>query len=319
VKPAALLTALALGVSGCSSPGPSKDPNDVAVSVSAVNYSQLSNEDLYARVYAPANYQPEPPAPVVSFKPLYYLMVPGEVYPSDVPIGSVYHELELALEPRRYFNVIYQMRAGHTPPRIDYILRVHYGGRKWQTPIVRPDRITWGNDGMVSRRYMSQLASNSLFDPRVGLTADEALRMRGLFAMPMGGSPGIANGQGTGPITPAELTSAETSLGAQPARDFCLIMVEAFKFEDVKALDRNAPCIWATFVAVPDASSDKFSSLLRPMLTAASPYFGTTTNGLQVYDVPLGKVLLGNPVEVAPPAKGAARQLPDDPAVHFRP
>jgi len=291
----------------------------VAVSVSAVNYSQLSNEDLYARVNAPDNYQPEPPAPVVSFKPLYYLMVPGEVYPSDVPMGSVYHELELALEPRRYFNVIYQMRAGHTPPRIDYILRVHYGGRKWQIPTVRPDRIAWGNDGMVSERYMSQLASNSLFDPRVGLTADEALRMRSLFAMPMGGSAGIANGQGTAPLTPAELNSTETSLGAQPARDFCLIVVEAFKFEDVKTMDRKAPCTWATFIAVPDLTSDKFSSVLRGMLTAASPYFGTTTTGLQVYDVPLGKVILGNPVEVAPPAKDAGNALPSDPSVHFRP
>jgi hypothetical protein len=34
---------------------------------------------------------------------------------------------------------------------------------------VRADRITWGNDGIVSSRYMTQLASNSLFDPRVGL------------------------------------------------------------------------------------------------------------------------------------------------------
>jgi hypothetical protein len=316
VKIPALLTALALGIAGCSSPGGPGDPKDVAVSVSAANYSQLSNEDLYARVHAADNFQPEPPAPVVPFKPLFYLMVPGEVYPSDVPVDSVYRELEQALEPRRYFNVIYQMRAGHAPPRIDYILRVHYGGRKWQIPTVRPDRITWGNDGMVSRRYMSPLASNSLFDPRVGLTADEALRMRGLFSMPMGNKAGIANGQGTRPLTPAELSSAEPSLGAQPARDYCLIVVEAFKFEDVLAMDSKAPCTWATFVAVPDLASDKFSSVLRSMLTAASPYFGTTTNGLQVYDVPLGKVLLGNPVEVSPPAGKAPR---GDPSIQFRP
>ena len=120
------------------------------MSVSAANYSELSDAELFDRVNAEANTHPETPSQTVSAKPLYYLMVPGEVYPSDATMDAVYRELELALEPRRYFNVIYQMRAGHTPPRIDYVLRVHYGGRKWLTPTVRPDRIKWGNDGMVS-------------------------------------------------------------------------------------------------------------------------------------------------------------------------
>jgi hypothetical protein len=317
------MASLSLGIAGCASQ--TKEPGPVAVSVSAANYSQLSSQDLFARVNAPANYHPEAPAPTAAMRAQYYLMVPGEVYASDVPMDTVYRELELALEPRHYFNVLYQMRAGHTPSRIDYILRVHYGGRKWLTPTVRADRVTWGNDGITSSRYMTNLMGNSLFDPRVGLTPEEVSAMNRVFAMPKtagitggGGGAGARSspGKGEGPaeLKPAEQFS-EDNIAEQPGIDYCLVVVEAFRFDDVKAMNRKAPCIWATFVAVPVDPGKPLSSVLRTMLTAASPYFGTTTNGLQVYDVPNGKVLLGNPVEVASPQKPDAAS----PAVQFRP
>jgi hypothetical protein len=308
------MASLSLGIAGCANSGTTNEPGPVAVSVSAANYSQLSNEDLYASVNAPANLRPEAPAPSVPMRAQYYLMVPGEVYESDVPMDTVYRELELALEPRRYFNVLYQMRAGHTPGRIDYILRVHYGGRRWLTPTVRSDRITWGNDGLVSSRYMTQLASNSLFDPRVGLDETEEASVRMMMAMPKVSKTTIGHGEGPRALTPAKITPTDAGMSAQAAKDFCLVVVEAFKFEDVKAMDKRAPCAWCTFIAVPVERGQALSSVLRTMLKAGSPYFGTTTNGIQVYEVPTGKVLLGNPVEVPSTQKPAA-----SPAVQFRP
>jgi hypothetical protein len=305
---------LSLGIAGCATGPGSKEPGPAAVSVSAVNYSQLSDQDLYASVNAPANHHPEPPRPSVPMRAQYYLMLPGEVYESDMKMDQVYHELELALEPRRYFNVVYQIRAGHTPARIDYILRVHYGGRKWLIPSVRADRITWGNDGIVSSRYMTSLKSNSLFDPRVGLTQDEVSAVTRLMEMPKtggitggGGGPGAratpAGGEGPAELKPDEHFSNDDGMGDQLAIDYCLVVVEAFRFDDVKAMDKKARCAWATFVAVPVDRGRPFSTVVRGLLAAASPYFGTTTNGLQVYEVPDGKVLMGSPVEVRPPEK----------------
>lgn len=45
------------------------------------------------------------------------LLLPGEIYESDVPVDAVYGEIEAALEPRGYFNLIYQKRAGNTHAR----------------------------------------------------------------------------------------------------------------------------------------------------------------------------------------------------------
>jgi hypothetical protein len=318
------LAILSLGLAGCAAtPDASKEPKPVAVSVSAANYSQLSNEDLYARVNAPANRHPQAPPPSVSMRPLYYLMVPGEVYATDVSMDVFYRELELALEPRRYFNVIYQMRAGHTPARIDYILRVHFGERKWLTPTVRSDRITWGNDGIVSNQYMTNLAGNGLFDPRVGLSMDEVAAVSDLISMPRvspgygGSGPGVKGAKSIDPslLKPDEHDSRDFGMGDQLAQDYCLVVVEAFKLEDVKADNKKAPCIWATFAAMPVERGQAFSGALRTILSAAAPYFGTTTNGPQVYEVPIGKVIMGSPTEVSGPQKTNL----DNPTIQFRP
>src|ERR1700677_535838 len=180
----ALAAAFALGLAGCLSPADvAKMP--LPVSVSAANYSQLSDAELFSRVNNDSvNTRPEAPAVPKATQPLFYLLLPGEVYPGDVSFDEINRELELALEPRGYFNAVYQMRMGRTPARIDYLLRVHYGERLWLTPTVRADRVTWGNDGIMAKRYMISLGSNDQFDPRAGLNTDEVSAVRRLLAMP---------------------------------------------------------------------------------------------------------------------------------------
>jgi hypothetical protein len=305
MKTPLLLALLPLGITGfAAAPVLSKEPQTVSVSVSAANYSELSDAELYARVNADTDTHPVPPRAAAPAKPLFYLLLPGEVYSSDLKVDEVYGYLESALGQRGYFNVIYQNRAGRPPARIDYLIRVHYGGRTWLTPTVRMDRITWGNDGIISSRYMTQLASNSLFDPRVGLTFDEVNSVREVFSIPKITKGTIGHGEGPRGFTPAEIVPSDAGMSAQEAEDFCLVVVEAFKFDDVKARGKSAPCIWATFVAIPVERGQKFSGVLPAMLKAAAPYFGTTTNGLQIYEVPNGKVLMGNPVEVPAPRQG---------------
>jgi hypothetical protein len=286
----------------------------VPVSVSAANYSQLSDEQLYASVFEPTNAPSRPPAVPESPKPVYYLPLAGEVYPCDVPLETVYRELEVALEPRGYFNADYQTKAGHTPPRVDYLLRIHYGERLWLMPIVRRDKVTWGNDGLVADRYKTNLMSDSSYDPRTGLTPSEAAALERLFGSLMAGNGGqstkfsarlgITNSNSFGSDERLWRDFGETG---QRARNFYLVVVEAFRFDDVMAMNNKAPCAWMTFIAVPEEQGQKFSEVLRAMLQTAVPYFGETTRGLQVYEVPPGTVRVGTPVEVPEAEKAPAR------------
>jgi hypothetical protein len=293
-----------LVIAGCeSTTNGSKEP--LPVSVSAANYSRLSGKELYARLNDPDNLAPDPPAVTKSAKPLFYLLLPGEIYPTDVKLDAVYRELEATLEPRGYYNFVYRMRAGHTPPRIDYLLRIHFGELYWLRPIVRGDKVTWGNDGIVSSRYLTHLQHDDSFDPRMGLSPEEMTGLHRLVESLMAGggaSPSSGGGlQGASTANAYQMSNSALNDFVdddKAARETYMIVVEAFKFDDVRALKKKAPCAWATFIAVPAEYGRKFSDVYRTMLKTASPYFGETTHGLQDYEVPPGKVLMGTPVEV---------------------
>jgi hypothetical protein len=315
----ALAAALALGLAGCvSTADVSKMP--LPVSVSAANYSQLSDAELFSRVNNDSvNTRPEAPAVPKAAQPLFYLVLPGEIYPSDVSFDEINRELELALEPRGYFNAVYQMRMGRTPARIDYLLRVHYGERLWLKPTVRADRVTWGNDGIMAKRYVISLGSNDQFDPRAGLNPEEESAIRRLLAMPKISPSKYGSGENPADLNANEHETRDFGMGMQAAVDYCMVIVEAFKLDDVKAMDRKAPCTWATFIAVQNDWNRKFSDILRTMVQTATPYFGSTTSGLQLYEIPQGKVLVGTPVEVSGQQKAPAANPLSSPAVQFRP
>jgi hypothetical protein len=298
----ALPTLLPLLIAGCASPADwAKQP--LPVSVSAANYSEVSGEQLYMRVNGAVNSRPAPPAAPEPAKPLFYAFVPGEIYPSDVPPETVFRELAVPLAQRGYFNVVYQIKAGLLPNRIDYLLRIHCGERQWRTPTVRTDEVTWGDDGLVSSWHGARNPGSAFLigpgaaeDSRSGMSPSELANLALFFQ---------ENQQGGNYPTFSEQQSVgfQDLSGEAVSRDFCLIMVEAFRFGDVMKMKKNAPCVWATFIAVPLHPGQGFSGVLRTMAHTAAPYFGTTTDGIQLYEVPPGKVLMGEPVEVPGPQK----------------
>lgn len=292
----ASLAGLALLSGGCASKVDwSKEP--LPVTVSAANYTQLSSEEVYARVHEPAStidVAPVPPAAPAS--PLFYAFVPGDVYASDTPLSKVYEELAVALAHRGYFNVVYEVKAGYLPKHVDYLLRIHCGVRRWKDPIVRTDKITWGNDGLLaswpSPYSMYRFGEDAVDDPRIGMDPKEAYRIAAYFQDTLKANQ----------IVQAPFTTG-TNRHDEESRDYCLVVVDAFKFEDVRVHGKRAVCAWSTFVAVPLHEGQEFSGLLRSMVRTATPYFGETTHGVQLYELPPGKVLMGEPVEVSGPPK----------------
>jgi hypothetical protein len=255
------------------------------VSISAANYSQLSEVEVYERVHGTGSTQPGAPAVSEPARPIFYAFVPGEIYESDVPLETVYRELATPLTQRGYFNVVYQMKSGHFPSRIDYLLRIHCGERGWARPTVRTDKVTWGDDGLISKRRSVGTMGGFRIGPAVdtdreGLTPMDLMNIRAFL--------------GTGAYFD-KMTNGDN------ARDFFLVVVQAFRFEDVRDKKKKAACIWSTYIAVEAHQGQEFSSVLRAMVHTAEPYFGTTTDGLQKYDLPLGKVDVGEPVVVPGP------------------
>lgn len=288
---------------GCASPS-ARRGEQVTVSVSAANYSRLSDEELYSALHAPIATPPRAPATHQPAAIHRYLLTPGEVYPNDVPMDVVYHEVALVLEKRGYFDAAFETNAGRALPVIDYFLRIHYGRRLWLNPTVRGDGVTWGNDGLVSNRYKSGLISDWSRDLREGLSPEDTLATRSFLSSLSGGF-GMGSGGGKKADTSGALAMEQANMGiAGPmveklgeiaSSDFYLVVIEAFRSDDVERMDKRAPCVWAVFIAVPAEGGQKFSSVLRGMLQAATPYFEETTHGLQVQDVPAGRVLLGTP------------------------
>ena len=308
----AVALALTLGIVGCASTTNwSKEP--LPVSVSAANYTEASGEDLYARINAPPNNHPEPPAVGHPEKPLFYAFVPAD-YSGDVSMETVYRELATPLAHRGYFNIVYQVEAGLKPNRIDYLLRIHAGERPWRLPTVRTDKVTWGDDDLTPYWHGSSIRSGNLIGPyshwddRAGMSPTDIATLATFFQ----DSQLRASGAN---VSVSELQSQglQEVSGAAAAREYALILINAFKFDDVMRLKKDAPCAWSTFIAVPLHSGMTFSNVLRTMARTATPFFGTTANGLQVFEVPPGKVLMGEPVEVPGPQTPAPPAAPTSP------
>jgi len=76
-------------------------------------------------------------------------------------------------------------------------------------------------------------------------------------------------------------------------RDFFLLVVDAFSYRDLLEKQAYARRQWTTFIALPREKHDSFAIVLPAMLKVATPYFGETTSGLQVFNDARASVKLG--------------------------
>lgn len=260
------------------------------VSVSSANYASTPWEELRRLEVEKLTANPATPALQPLDKPQRYVFMPGDLYETDLSYEQICERLAETLAKKGYQNATDAQGRVLQPDKVDLVLRVHGGERLWLNPTVRMDQLTW-RDGLVPRprgRSLTTLGGDVAWDSRAGGN-DSAL------------GAGAANenagriGFGSAPATPAgsapEIASAlnlSQSMVApgeyESTREYYLIVVDAFKHSDLMEKGKDAKRQWTTFIAAPRQPGQKFADVLDTMLRVATPYFGETTSGLQMYN-----------------------------------
>ena len=253
------------------------------VSVSAANYANTTWDELRRRATARGQLNPATPSTEPLATPRTYVFAPGELYESDVPYADVCRQLETALAPKGYLNAAdAQGRINH-PDKIDLILRVSSGSREWRLPVVRTAGLTW-RQGLVNLQRTTRhigRAENILKDYYAG-GDDDALPQAAAAQSAAAGSGIVAASQGGVPPSLYDGT-----------RDFFLLVVDAFSYKELLEKQAHARRQWTTFIALPREKHASFAAVLPTMLKVATPYFGETTTGLQIFNDARAKVKLG--------------------------
>lgn len=252
------------------------------VSVSSANYVGTPRDEL-RRVLAD---KPQANPVALAVEPLTtpqtYVFTPGELYESDVPYEEICRQLNGALAKKGYHNAADAQGRIARPDKIDLILRISSGGRRWREPTVRADNLSW-RQGLVERHVtpLSVGGAQVSWEHRSGGN-DDALA-------------GAIQAQNTGA---AASIGDSSQVGVQfggydSTRDFFLLVVDAFGYQDLLEKQSRAQRRWTTFVALPREDYRNFSEVLGTMLRVATPYFGETTRGLQMFTDARATVKLG--------------------------
>jgi hypothetical protein len=266
-----LLSSLAALTCGClAASAAATRPNEIVVS--AANYAETSPEVLARMFRNPDDLpDPQPPPAATARVPRYYQFLPGERYESDVPYLEVCRQLKPALATKGLLNTTEEAK-------VEYVLRISFGGRAWRDPLVRKDDLEWRH-GLVPRRRGTSLGASAAWDDRAG--GDEsALRQTEQTLTEM--YPG-SDAEGM----------ADRLIGGMPTEDYYLVVVDAFAVADLRAKGNRATRAWSTFIAVPRQPDRKFSELLGPMIAKAAPYFGETIMGKARFTDRQGRVEIG--------------------------
>jgi hypothetical protein len=282
-----------LFLAGCATVPPPRE-----VTVSSANYVTTPLDEIAKFIDKPSALNPSAPPLQPLAAPKLYVFVPGETYRSDLPLREICRQLEAVLKRKNYLYLVSEVLSGRrqfAPP--DLVLRVHSGERLWRKPVIRVDELTW-NEGLVARHRLNSAGASAVtvWDFRAG--GDDAGLLDVEAALnpdndPMNAVSGLA-----------------LALGQPPSRDYFLIVVEAFLFSELKEKKGEARRQWTTFVAVPKEPGQKFSDVLPGLLRTATPYFGETTRGVQVFDQDRAKVKIGIPYEVPNPPGPLAAPAP---------
>jgi hypothetical protein len=260
------------------------------VSVSSANYAETPAERLYESVHGDLQHNPSAPPLQKLAQPKHYVFAPGDLAEADLPFPEICRRLAGALAQKGFVNAADDQGIIREPERIDLILRVHSGQRAWKNPVVRLDHLTWRAGLVYNGRLPESILSRGLevsYDRRAG--GDDDVLGKATLAQDRTENTGQAYGTANSSFDPAT--------GYDITRDFNLLVVEAFDYRELLTKRASAKRLWTTFVAVPADPDQKFSDVLNTMLRVATPYFGETTRGLQMFDDARANVHVG-PAEV---------------------
>lgn len=285
----ALCALLFAGVlrSTATEPAPEKY-RPAPVSVSSLNYRDVSRDDQIRLDAEKTKVNPASRTVKPLGKPQRYVFIPGELYENDLPYDEICRRLAEALARKGFINATDAEGRVIAPNEVDLILRVNAGERAWRQPTVRINSLTW-RDGLVERprgRTLTTLGGDVMWDSRAGGN-DRALTA----GAENDNAPGF--GYGSSPATPAGASPLNTGAalnqraGAaeyEATRDFYLLVVDAFSHEEVRKEGANAKRLWTTFLAAPRQRGEKFSDVFNTLLRVGTPYFGETTEGLQMFN-----------------------------------
>ncbi len=295
-----------------------QSPSDIKgfapVSVSSANYRETSYDEMRQMVNSKnaLNPAPQPLKPLAA--PKYFIFAPGETFEADLDYPAVRKMLTATLAKKNFINAADDQDrvTKDDMAKVTLMLRVSYGVSLWRNPVVRTEHITW-EEGMVGKvhdpRSLTHLGGTVAYDSRAGGN-DDALNAMAQNDANKSSFWGSGGGAATGPGGTADVvtlntTSPSMTTSYDSTREFNLIVVDAFDLSEVKSKGKYARALWTTFVAAPVQRGQKFSDVLPTMLKSATPFWGDTTNGMQVYNDARAEVKIGQMVEVkdTPPEK----------------
>lgn len=286
--------ALALLASAADTP----DRNRPApVSVSSINYRTTSREEQLRIDVEKKHVNPLSPDLTKLSRPQRYVFLPGEIYENDLSYEEICHRLASALAKKGFINATDDRGRVIAPQEVDLILRIHAGERTWRQPTARISSLTW-RDGLVERprgRTITMLGGDVLWESRSGgnddalgaAAANENARGFGYgssAATPAGGNPLSAA---------ASINGSALGDDYESTREFYLIVVDAFSYAELQKEGDKAKRLWTTFLAAPRQHGEKFSDVLNTLLRVGTPYFGETTEGLQMFNDARATVIPG--------------------------
>jgi hypothetical protein len=228
-------------------------PNEIIVS--AANYAEASRDDLVKLFHHPVDLVDAPPPPARPHPVRYYQFLRSEPLEADLSYEDTCKLLVPVLAAKNLVN-------SADKAKVELILRVTFGGRRWRDPVVRESDLGWQH-GLVPKRRTTSLTAAEAWDERAGGDEMALYRLeRDLVA-----------------VSPGAEGMADSMIGGIYTEDYFLIVVDAFEVATLRKKGNDTPRAWSTFIAVPRQKGVKFSDVAARMITKAAPYFGETTPG----------------------------------------
>lgn len=258
------------------------------VSVSSLNYRSASRDEQLRLDAEKMKVNPVSRAVQPLGKPQRYVFIPGELYENDLSYEEICRRLADALAKKGFVNATDAAGRVIAPSEVDLVLRVNAGERPWRQPSVRINSLTW-RDGLVERprgRSLTTLGGDVIWESRSGGN-DRALgagaENENARGFGFGSTP--ATPAGTSPLNASSALNQRSGTEEYTAtRDFYLLVVDAFSYDELRKDGPNAKRLWTTFLAAPRQHGEKFSDVINTLLRVGTPYFGETTEGLQMFN-----------------------------------